>query len=441
VSLLGFGPAVTRTLRRLWFRLRDPGVPIVYHADYQKNVFGVPLDPLRGEKVLAALEDERLLREDALSEPRPASLENLLRVHTPGYLLSLQDGATLTRILGVEVPAREAEKTLDLQRLMVGGTIQATRLALRSAGLAVHLGGGFHHALADRGLGFCVFNDVAIAVARLRARGYDEKVLVIDLDLHDGNGTRAFFARDPSVHTFSIHNEHWDATEAVESTAIALGPGVDDAAFLGALRRALPPVFESFRPGLVLYVAGTDGAAEDAIGNWKLTAEGLAERDRLVTSLARPAGGPRPMAVVLGGGYGRGAWRHTARYLLWLASGQPLEPLGEDELVLKRFRRLRAAGVPEDDELAFAFSEDDLAVIQPGLRPAARFLGYTSRSGVELLLERSGILAQLRAKGFRDLRVEIQAPEGTGHSLRVICLDRGEELLLEVRLARSRSWS
>ena len=151
---------------------------------------------------------------------------------------------------------REIEKTLDLQRLMAGGTIQAVRLAMRTGGIAVHLGGGFHHALPDAGAGFCVFNDVAIAIRRLRARGFLAPILVVDLDLHDGNGTRRIFAEDPSVHTFSIHNDHWGETDALASTAIALGGGVEDATYLAALRDALPPVVESLRPGLVIYVAG-----------------------------------------------------------------------------------------------------------------------------------------------------------------------------------------
>jgi len=125
--------------------------------------------------------------------------------------------------------------------------------------------------------------------------------------------------------------------------------------------------------------------------------------------------------------------------LLWLASGRDLEPLSEEELVLKRFRRLRRAVTPKDDGLPFSISADDLAAIQPGLRPSPRFLGDLSRNGVELLLERSGILPQLRAKGFRSLRVEIQAPDGGGHTLRILSPEQPEELLVELRLSRSRN--
>ena len=252
---------------------------------------------------------------------------------------------------------------------MAGGTIQATRLALRTGGVAVHLGGGFHHAMPDAGLGFCVFNDVAVAIRRLRGRGFAEPVLVVDLDLHDGNGTRRVFADDPTVHTFSIHNDHWGDTEAVASTSIALGPGVGDARFLGTLREALPPVFEAVKPGLVVYLAGTDPAEDDPIGNWRLTARALFERDRFVTSLARPDGRPCPMVVVLAGGYGRHAWRYSARYVLWLASGRAIEPVEEEALALRRFRRLgrdlRDAEAV-DDGLPFTLSEEDLAGLMPG---------------------------------------------------------------------------
>ena len=239
---------LTRAARRFYYRLHAQGVPVVYDARYQHGLLGVPMDPLRGDKVLGTLEEAGLLSRKLLSEPRPASLHNLLRVHTPEYLQALQEPETLTRILGIEVPPDEVETTLDLQRLMAGGTIQATRLAMRTGGVALHLGGGFHHAMPDAGLGFCVFNDIAVAILRLRARGFEGPVLVIDLDLHDGNGTRRVFAADPTVHTFSVHNEHWGDTDAVESTSIALGAGVDDELYLQTLREALPPLIARLRP-------------------------------------------------------------------------------------------------------------------------------------------------------------------------------------------------
>ncbi len=439
---IDLGRAAARASRRLYQHLWGRGLPLVYDARYQQGLHGVPMDPLRGNKVLGALAEAGLLKRALLSEARPASLENLLRVHTPEYLDSVQEPEVLGRILGAQLSAKEAEETLDLQRLMVGGTIQATRLALRTGGVVAHLGGGFHHASAGAGQGFCVFNDVAVAIRRLRARGFAEPVLVIDLDLHDGNGTRRVFAQDESVHTLSVHNQHWDDTEALASTSVALGADVDDARYLDTLRESLPPLVASVQPGLVIYVAGTDPAADDALGNWRVSAAGLLARDRLVTSLVRPDGAGCPMVVVLAGGYGRYAWRHTARYLLWLASGRELEPAAEEALALERFRRLRGVlhhAESLEDGLAFTLGEEDLAGLVPGLESPARFLGYFSRHGLELLLERSGVLAQLRAKGFRSLAVELEARPAPGQTLRVLCHDGRPELLVEMRAERSRA--
>jgi acetoin utilization deacetylase AcuC-like enzyme len=419
--------ALARAVRRSYYRLHARGLPLVYDRRYQRSFTGVPLDPLRGEKIVGALDETGLLSHALLSEPRPVSLHNVMLVHTPEYLQALQEPETLTRILGIEVLPEEVEPTLDLHRLMTGGTIQATRLALRTGGVAVHLGGGFHHASAGSGLGFCVFNDIAIAIRRLRARGFDEPVLVVDLDLHDGNGTRRIFAEDASVHTLSIHNQHWGETDdTVASTSVALGTDVEDARYLEVIHEALPPVFERVRPGLVLYVAGTDPAADDAIGDWRLSAAALIERDRLVTRLARREGRACPLVVLLAGGYGRHAWRYTARYLLWLASGREHEPVAEEALALERFRRLgRELRFAEsvDDGLPFALREEDLSALVPGAPRTARFLGYFSRHGVELLLERAGVLAQLRAKGFRTLAVELDGRDESGGTLRIVCTD------------------
>jgi len=428
-----------RACRRFWFRRTTPGLPVVYDASYQKQVAGVPFDPRRGEKIVTALEMEGALTRRNLSTPRAASIENLLRVHTPEYLHRLQEDGALTRILGAEIGERESEGVLDLQRLMVGGTIQATRLALRSGGPAVHLGGGFHHAMPDMGQGFCVFNDVAVAIARLRARGFAEKVLVVDLDLHDGNGTRAIFARDPSVHTYSVHADHWGDTEAVESTAIALGPGVEDGVYLDTIRRTLPPLFEAFRPGFVVYVAGTDPAAGDALGHWRISAAGLIERDRMVTALSRKERA-LPLVVVLSGGYGPSAWRYTARYLLWMATGRPLEPPEDEDLTLQRFRELARTREPSaspSPDAAFSLSEADLVGIDPSLGAPVRYLGFLSRQALELRLERAGILGHLRSRGFRMLRVELDAEEALGHTLRIVSEGPPEELLVELRVKRS----
>ncbi len=398
---------------------------------------------MRADRILAFLSDEGLAGERVISIARPASLGNILRTHSEVYLESLQHAEVLGRILGVPVGDAELEGILDLQRLMVGGTIQASRLAVMTGGVGVHLGGGFHHAGRDQGMAFCVFNDVAVAINRLRARGFRQRILVVDLDLHDGNGTRALFAEDASVHTYSVHNQHWGDTDAVASTAIALGPGVTDEVLLDTVRRTLAPVVEEFRPGLAFFLAGADGAADDRLGNWQLSAEGILARDRLVLSQLRAEERPIPTVVVLAGGYGRSAWRYPARSLAWLASGgRVLEPPETDELVLRRFRQLRARLDPgaltsEPDDYSWRLTADDLVGMLPGIPRQTRFLRYFSRHGLELVLERFGLLRQLRARGYPNPDLDLDLSHPLGQTLRIWSDPGHGELLVELRVGRN----
>jgi acetoin utilization deacetylase AcuC-like enzyme len=415
-------------------------VRFVYDPAYGRSAWGVPLDPLRADRILAFLIDEGLLRHEEISTPRPASMKNILLGHTPAYVESLQRTATLTSILGTPVNEEEREGALELQRLMVGGTIQATRIALATGRTAVNLGGGFHHAHPDRGMGFCVFNDIVVVIRRLRQRGFTRRVLVVDLDLHDGNGTRAAFADDETVHTFSIHNDHWGDTEARASTSIALGPDVTDELYLGALLKALPPVMEAFNPGLVVYLAGCDVAADDAIGNWRISAEGILARDRFVVEQVRSR--HLPIVVLLGGGYGEEAWRYSARFFAWLLGGRAIEPPDNEALTLVRFRQIRARLDPlaltrSDDADDWGLTEEDLVGILPGMPRQTRFLGYFSKVGVELMLEQFGILQLLRARGFRSLRVALDLDHPLGQTLRITADPAGSEPLVELRVHRS----
>ena len=426
-----------------WFRytVRQPELVIVHHPDYAAAAAGPLMDPARAEKILAFLTHERLVRRPDISRPVPASLENVLRVHTREYIESLADPAVVGTVLGLTLGGAETQRAVDLARLMVGGTIQASRLALQTGRVTAHLGGGFHHATPGEGMGFCLINDVAIAIARLRARRFQEPVLVVDLDLHDGNGTRAAFATDPTVHTYSIHNVPWDHEEGVASTAIALGSGVTDDVLLETLRRTLPAVVEDHRPGLVFYVAGVDGAATDALGDWQLTADGMLARDRYVVELLRNESHRIPLVVVLAGGYGPSAWRYSARFLGWLGSGEVLEPPDDAEIVLQRFREISRTwdverAVTEDDDDWGLTEEDFLGLVS---HQDTRFLSSLSRHAVELQLEELGILDRIRSRGFRRLTLSLDAPRGLTQVLRLHGDREQSELLMELKATRSRS--
>ncbi len=441
-------PRLLQVLRRF---TGPPGLSVVFDERYGRAVPGVPIDPARGAQVLAFLLDRGLVRRRDVHHPIPTSLRNILRAHTSEYVESLQDPASLEGIFGMPLTEEQAQAAVELQRLAAGGTIHATRMAIARRCTAVHLGGGFHHAAPERGAGFCVFNDVAIAIRRLQAKGFTRKVLVVDLDLHHGNGTRAAFADDPTVHTFSIHNRSWDDRPAVESTDLALGTGITDRALLGALREALPPVIAAVRPRLVMYIAGADMAADDALGDWKISAEGMLARDRFVTEQVRALPGPVPFVIVLGGGYGYGAWRYSARYLAWLVSGQVPRLPDDMDIVLHRFRpvarelsehalRAAAGGAPASVSGGdWALTEEDVLGTTAGLPRETRVLGHYSRQGLELLFERLGVFERLRSLGFTSPVVDVAVSPPVGHTVRVFGERARRHLLIELRLGRSRS--
>jgi acetoin utilization deacetylase AcuC-like enzyme len=430
-----------RSIRRLARRVGPAALRVVFDERYGFAVPGVPLDPQRGSQVLAFLLHEGLVRPRDVQAPRRARFRNLLRAHTEAYLASLEDPAVVSGIVGAHVTDTQAAEVIELQRLVSGGTIQATRLALAHHRPVAQLGGGFHHAAPDRGMGFCALNDVAIAVRRLQAKGYRRPILVVDLDLHHGNGTRAVFADDRQVHTYSIHNASWDDRPAVASTDIVLGTGVEDTAYLDALQGTLPDIVRAHRPGLVIYIAGTDPAADDAMGDWRITPAGMLARDAFVVDEVRVIMGSRtPMVILLAGGYGFNSWRHTARFLAWLVSGRALEP--PDDMVMA-LRRSRAVFARVNAEVAATTGEwgitgDDLFGPGAAERREPRLLDRYTLHGLELLFEKVGLLGHLRALGYTEPALELRESTGQGQTLRVYGAADQRHLLIEAVVRRDR---
>jgi acetoin utilization deacetylase AcuC-like enzyme len=416
-------------LRRRWLA---PQVRFVYHDRYALNVDGAPIDPTRGQKILGFLIDEGLLDRDDISVPRRPAVRSLLRAHDHDYIDSIGlDPVATEKIFGTRLNDADLAKIVEVQRLCVGGTIQATRLALQGRSVAINLGGGFHHAERDRGMGFCIFNDIAVAITRLRSKGFREPVLVVDLDVHDGNGTRSIFAHDSTVYTYSVHNDHWGETAVEASTAIALGAEVGDEVYLGTLLKTLPDVMMQVKPGLVIYVAGTDPAADDALGNWNISADGMFRRDRLVIELLRHRRRRVPLVILLGGGYGNATWRYSV-------SKTP----DNAEMILRRFRRIRSSLAPteltaEPSGYEWHLTEEDLVGVLPEAPKRTRFLSHFSQHGIELLLERLGLLDQLRLRGFRHPCVDLDLSGSVGDTLRVWSEPDRRELLMELRANRS----
>jgi acetoin utilization deacetylase AcuC-like enzyme len=245
---------------------------------------------------------ERILREDELLEPEAASVDDVLRVHTPEYVHALMNG-TMERKALLRLGLPWSEDLVRRAFAVLGGTYQAARAALVD-GVAANLAGGTHHAFADHGEGYCIFNDHVITLRRLRAEGYARRFLIVDLDVHQGNGTAVLCRDDEETFTFSVHSEsNYPARKELSSWDIGLTDGTTDEQYLEVIAGALPRLLTQCNPEMIVYQAGVDVLAGDRFGKLALTMSGVAERDRAVCAFARQAG--IPLVVTLGGGYAR----------------------------------------------------------------------------------------------------------------------------------------
>jgi acetoin utilization deacetylase AcuC-like enzyme len=271
---------------------------ILYHS----NEYPIELPP--GHKFPAAkyvlvrslLEPEGGFR----IQPAPfVSESDLALAHDPAYVRTVLDGSVDPRVMR-RIGFPWSPDLVRRSLASAGGTLAAARDAIRT-GFGGNLAGGTHHAFRDSGAGFCVFNDLAVAVHVLRREGQAQRAAILDLDVHQGDGTAAIFEHDGDVLTISVHGQHnFPFRKQRSRIDVGLPDGAGDAEYLDEIRRILPEML-MFRPEIVLYQSGVDGLAADRLGRLSLTASGLAERDRLVFASAKQAG--IPLAVALGGGY------------------------------------------------------------------------------------------------------------------------------------------
>ncbi|MEH3066402.1 MAG: histone deacetylase [Methylobacterium radiotolerans] len=274
--------------------------PIAFHPAYEAPLPSGHRFPMRKYGLLAETLVAKGLAPLGFVTPEPASAEILLRAHDPAYVdavLACDVGRDLERAIGLPVDAALVRRS----RASVGGTLLAGRLAL-AEGLAGSAAGGSHHARRRQGAGFCVLNDVAVAARTLQAEGLVRRVLVVDLDVHQGDGTADCLALSPDLFTLSIHCENnYPAQKIAGDLDIGLPDRLDDAGYLDVLRARLPTLLDTFAPDLVFYNAGVDPHRDDRLGRLCLTDDGLLARDRYVVAQARARG--IALAAVIGGGY------------------------------------------------------------------------------------------------------------------------------------------
>lgn len=275
-------------------------VPVIHSLRYACDIGPHVFPTAKYALVIERLVAEGLVRREDVIEPPEPTLELLARAHTPEFLDDLAGLRWTPRTMPSELPLTVEITTA--YRLATSGTTLAARLAL-DAGMAVHVGGGFHHAYADHAEGFCYLNDLAVAIRAMQGEGRIRRAAVVDLDVHQGNGTAGIFGRDPDVFTLSFHQENnYPIPKTPGTLDVGFSDGAGDEEYLRRLDETLPRVWD-FGPELLLYQAGADPYAEDQLGGLRLTIPGLERRDRAVLEGAAARG--IPAVVTLGGGYAR----------------------------------------------------------------------------------------------------------------------------------------
>lgn len=295
-------------------------VPVVYSPDYRLSLYGLerlhPFDIGKYDKIYAALKKDGSLSGREVYEPEMLSRKQLLMIHSEDYLSSLEDSKSVARYM--EAPAIKAvpkfllrEKVVNPFVLSSGGTLKAARLAL-DEGVAVNLGGGYHHAKPDMGEGFCIIADVPIAIRQLQREGKIKRALIIDTDIHQGNGTIKCLWLDDTTFCFSMHEAGiYPMPKEIGDLDVELRAGITDGEYNQILSKYLATLIKESKPDIVFHVAGCDALKGDPLANGEMTIEGIQARDAMIVEACRTHG--VPYVMTLSGGYSKDAWK--AQYL------------------------------------------------------------------------------------------------------------------------------
>jgi acetoin utilization deacetylase AcuC-like enzyme len=417
---------------RCWIHRRD--VSVWYDPRYRLPLSGLEsaagVEPRRADYAAWWLRESRAVSSGSLRAPRRISYENLARVHTHELLESLGRPETLAQVFAVDPSDVPVDEVMTTVRLACGGTLAAARETLRTRAPALNLLGGFHHAGPTAVGGFCPANDVATAVATLRADGFAGRVAVIDLDAHPPDGLAACLGGDERVWIGSLSGSDWGPLPGVDETVLPEGTGDEGylAALVGLLAR-MP------RPELAFVLAGGDVVAGDRLGKLGLTLAGARERDLLVALELEGV----PSVWLPAGGYSRRAWRVLAGTGMAVAAGS-LEPIPHDYDPLSAHyavvsRQMSPSDLGDAGELTAEDLEEAL-----GLRPARQrlLLGFYTAAGMEHALYRYGVFEQLERMGYRQFRATFDTA-GLGERVRVYGeADGREHLLVELILEKRR---
>ncbi|MFL5347881.1 MAG: histone deacetylase [Hyalangium sp.] len=409
-------------------------VPVFYDESYRLPFYGLELstglEPRLVDFTTWYLLETGVVRAEEVHRPRPVSYAQLARVHDGAYLESLGHPETLARIFAVDPSEVPVDTLLDSLRRICGGTVEAARMALARRGPVANLAGGFHHAAPNHGGGFCALNDIAVALASLRAEGFDGSTVVVDLDAHPPDGTAACLAGDPKVWIGSLSASDWGAIAGVDEVVLPVGSG--DAEYLAKLEALLGRMP---RARLAFVLAGGDVLGGDRFGRLGLSLEGVRRRDFAVARALRGL----PSVWLPGGGYHEESWKVFAGSVLVLSGRghrtihQRFDPLSAR---FQHFSRMLAREpLPDWEPITLEDLEGSLGHTLPH---EPRVLGFYTVHFLEHALFRYGVLSHLERLGYHPLRLEV-GPTGVGDRAQLLGMADGREhLLVDCVLERRR---
>ena len=283
---------------------------VVFSSAYQIGIstYGdhQTFDIYKYKRIKQKLIDEKKLKARDIFRPSPCTDQDILMVHDRDFISKLKDPLTVNRILKIDINSLWDNSVLEYYRAVCGGTIKACFAAYRYKIPVFNLGGGFHHAYPDKAEGFCLINDIAIAIQVLRSHRPVHNILIIDLDYHQGNGTRHIFKDNPAIFTYSLHAALWETGPAMSNLDREISSDIRDDAYLKFVYRDLENIQKVFAPEFVIFIAGSDPYEKDTLADMRLSREALLKRNMFVLDLCRDQ--EWPVTILPGGGYGPDSW-------------------------------------------------------------------------------------------------------------------------------------
>lgn len=408
--------------RRRWERR----LSLWYHPRYEapslaRIARSLGMVALRGKRVLAQLADQGLVKPGQLKNFPLVSLSDLELFHSRAYLERAGKRETLARIFGAPEEEIQVDELLNAERWAVSGTLAAARTALAGPPMAFNLGGGFHHAEPEMGSGFCVFNDIGVAIAKIRQEGFSRNVVIVDLDFHQGNGNLVGFLDDPKVHNYSIHGAVWTDKEGAGHFNRNMEGKILDSEYLQILEDSLPGFLERHDPGLVFYIAGHDVLERDPLGQFSLSLEGVARRDRFVLDILRKQG--LPGVITLGGGYSFQACQAALNLALAALEDPAPRSFDPEAEGSSQFRKVAHRIDPCDPQFR---PEDSFKLSEADFFPEREALASPSAYGIEREMENCGYFEKFRSQGLEDFRVTLDPEAKERFRVKVEARPRGK---------------